>query len=62
MGVINLKLTDKSGPVVAVREVTDEDELMFVTRNGVINRQRAEEIRVIGRATQGRQARRARRR
>ena len=53
MGVINLKLTDRSGPVVAVREVTDEDELMFVTRNGVINRQRAEEIRVIGRATQG---------
>ncbi|MDE2662626.1 MAG: DNA gyrase subunit A [Gemmatimonadota bacterium] len=52
-GLINLKPTEKSGLVAAVREVTDEDELMFVTRNGVINRQRAEEIRVIGRNTQG---------
>jgi len=33
--------------------VTDEDELMFVTRQGVINRQHAREIRVIGRNTQG---------
>ena len=53
-GLINLKPTEQVGPeVAAVREVTDEDELMFVTRNGVINRQRAEEIRVIGRNTQG---------
>ena len=52
-GVINLKITDKSGPVAGVREVTDDDELMFVTRNGVINRQLAEGIRVIGRNTQG---------
>ena len=52
-GVINLKITARSGEVAAIREVTDDDELMFVTRNGVINRQRAEEIRVMGRNTQG---------
>ena len=52
-GLINLKITDRTGPVVAVKEVTDDDELMLVTRNGVINRQHAREIRVIGRNTQG---------
>ena len=52
-GLINLKPTEKSGLVAAVREVTDDDELMFVTRNGVINRQPAEGIRVIGRNTMG---------
>jgi DNA gyrase subunit A len=52
-GLINLHLTGKTGHVVAVKEVTDEDELMLVTRNGVVNRQHAREIRVIGRNTQG---------
>ncbi len=52
-GLINLRLTEKTGEVVAVKEVTDEDELMLVTRAGVVNRQHASEIRVIGRATQG---------
>jgi DNA gyrase subunit A len=53
MGLINFRLTAKTGNVVAAKEVVDEDELMLVTRNGVINRQRADEIRVIGRNTQG---------
>ncbi|MDP2530633.1 MAG: DNA gyrase subunit A [Candidatus Palauibacterales bacterium] len=52
-GLINLHLTGKTGHVVAVKEVTDQDELMLVTRNGVVNRQHAREIRVIGRNTQG---------
>ncbi len=52
-GLINLKTSEKTGKVVHVREVTDDDELMLVTRNGVINRQPAREIRVIGRNTQG---------
>ncbi|MFV1989041.1 MAG: DNA gyrase subunit A, partial [Gemmatimonadota bacterium] len=52
-GLINLKTTARTGRVVAVREVTDDDILMLVTRNGVINRQGAGEIRVIGRNTQG---------
>jgi len=52
-GLINLKTSQKTGRVVAVKEVVDDDELMLVTRNGVINRQSASEIRVIGRNTQG---------
>ena len=52
-GLINFRLTEKTGHVVAAKEVTDEDELMLVTRGGVINRQGAHEIRVIGRNTQG---------
>ena len=52
-GVIGLRLTEKSGSVVAAKAVTDDDQLMAVTRGGVVIRQRASEIRVIGRATQG---------
>ncbi|MCK5448366.1 MAG: DNA gyrase subunit A, partial [Gemmatimonadetes bacterium] len=52
-GLINFRLSEKTGEVVGVREVTDDDELMLVTRGGVINRQPASQIRVIGRATQG---------
>ena len=52
-GVINMKTTDRTGPVVAVKAVHPSDELMLITRNGVVNRQRVEEIRVIGRLTQG---------
>ena len=52
-GVINLKTSEKTGKVVAIKSVVPEDELMVITRNGVINRQRIDEIRVIGRATQG---------
>jgi len=53
MGLINFRLSPKTGDVVAAREVINDDELMLVTRNGVVNRQRADEIRVIGRNTQG---------
>ncbi|MEE9471113.1 MAG: DNA gyrase subunit A [Gemmatimonadota bacterium] len=53
IGLINLRITEKTGRVVGVKEVTDSDELIFVTRNGVVNRQLAREIRTIGRATQG---------
>ncbi|TFG66638.1 MAG: DNA gyrase subunit A [Gemmatimonadales bacterium] len=52
-GLINFRLSDKTGHVVAAKEVVDEDELMLVTRRGVVNRQGAHEIRVIGRNTQG---------
>ena len=52
-GVINLKTSEKTGKVVAIKSVVPEDQLMVITRNGVINRQRIDEIRVIGRATQG---------
>ena len=52
-GVINLKTNEKTGKVVAIKSVVPGDELMVITRKGVINRQRIDEIRVIGRATQG---------
>jgi DNA gyrase subunit A len=52
-GVINLKTTDRTGQVVAVMAVRDDEQLMVVTRQGVVNRQRVNEISLIGRATQG---------
>ena len=52
-GVINLKLYRKKDAVVAVKAVRDVDQFMVITRNGVVNRQRADEVRVIGRATKG---------
>jgi DNA gyrase subunit A len=52
-GVINLKVSAKTGEVVAVKAVRDDEQLMIITRNGVVNRQRVAEISVIGRATQG---------
>ncbi|MEQ1855611.1 MAG: DNA gyrase subunit A [Longimicrobiales bacterium] len=52
-GVINLRTTDKTGRVVAVKSVREDEQLMVVTRQGVVNRQRVAEISLIGRATQG---------
>ncbi len=52
-GVINIKTTERNGKVVAVRAVEDDDELMFITRNGTMLRTDLSELREIGRATQG---------
>ena len=52
-GVLNFRITEHTGPVVAIKEVFPDDELMLITRNGVVIRQKVEGIRVIGRATQG---------
>jgi DNA gyrase subunit A len=52
-GIITVKRTEKTGAVVALKEVLPEDELMLVTRQGVIIRLPVEGIRVIGRNTQG---------
>ena len=52
-GVLNFRVTAQTGAVVAIKEVFPDDELMLITRNGVVIRQRVEGIRVIGRATQG---------
>ncbi|CAN5762133.1 DNA gyrase subunit A [soil metagenome] len=53
MGVINFRINEHTGKVVAIKAVEETDELMLITRNGIINRQPVNEIRVIGRATQG---------
>jgi DNA gyrase subunit A len=52
-GVINIKTTPRTGEVVSIKGVTDDEQLMVITRNGVVNRQTVAEIRTIGRATQG---------
>jgi DNA gyrase subunit A len=52
-GVINVRLTPKTGKVVSIKEVQDDDELVLVTRNGIVNRQRVKEIRETGRNAQG---------
>ncbi len=52
-GIITLRRTEKTGAVVALKEVLPDDELMLVTRQGVIIRLPVEGIRVIGRNTQG---------
>jgi DNA gyrase subunit A len=52
-GIITMKTTERTGPVVGVQQVTDEDNLMLVTSNGKIIRLRVADIRVIGRNTQG---------
>ncbi|MBC8495726.1 DNA gyrase subunit A [archaeon] len=52
-GVINIKTTERNGGVVAVKSVTDEDELIFISKNGIIIRTSSSEIGTIGRNTQG---------
>ena len=52
-GVINLKTSAKTGQVVAVKSVQEDEQLMIITRNGVVMRQPVSQISLIGRATQG---------
>jgi len=52
-GVITMRTTDKTGEVVSMRQVKDDDHLMLVTDTGRIIRLRMAELRVIGRNTQG---------
>jgi DNA gyrase subunit A len=52
-GLITLKRTDKTGGCVALKEVLPDDELMMITRHGIIIRVPVKGISVIGRITQG---------
>jgi DNA gyrase subunit A len=52
-GVKTLSITDKTGKLVAIKEVVDEDELMIINRSGITIRIEVSELRVMGRATQG---------
>ncbi len=52
-GIITLRHGDKTGDIVALKEVQPDDELMLMTRHGVIIRVPVDGIRVIGRNTQG---------
>ena len=52
-GVINLKSTDRNGPVVAALQVAEESDVMIITEFGKIIRVHSNEIREAGRSTQG---------
>src|SRR5580700_1696604 len=52
-GVINLKSTDRNGPVVAALQVTEESDVMIITEYGKVIRVHSNEIREAGRSTQG---------
>ncbi|EKB59185.1 DNA gyrase subunit A [Bergeyella zoohelcum] len=52
-GVITLNITEKTGDLVAIQSVTDEDGLMIINKSGVAIRMSVDELRVMGRNTQG---------
>ncbi|MBQ7272240.1 MAG: DNA gyrase subunit A [Bacteroidales bacterium] len=52
-GVRTLNITEKTGKLVAIKNVTDEDDLMIICRSGLTIRMPVSTIRVAGRATQG---------
>ncbi|MDX2133925.1 MAG: DNA gyrase subunit A [Saprospiraceae bacterium] len=52
-GVKTMQITEKTGPLIAIKRITDDDDLMVTTTSGVTIRTAAAELRVMGRATQG---------
>lgn len=52
-GVKTISITDKTGDLIAIKNVSDEDDLMIINKSGIIIRLSVEELRVMGRATQG---------
>ena len=52
-GVKTMSITEKTGALVAIKNVSDEDDLMIITKSGVAIRMAIEDLRVMGRATQG---------
>lgn len=52
-GVKTINITDKTGKLIAIKDVTDEDDLMIINRSGLTIRLAINTLRVMGRATQG---------
>jgi DNA gyrase subunit A len=52
-GVKTINVTEKTGKLVAIKEVTDKDDLMIINKSGISIRIQVQELRVMGRATQG---------
>ena len=52
-GVIDIRTTQRNGKVVSIKLVRDGDDVMFITESGMIVRTPAEELRPMGRNTQG---------
>ncbi|KPL12908.1 DNA gyrase subunit A [candidate division BRC1 bacterium SM23_51] len=53
IGVINIKTTERNGKVIDIKEVLDDEELIMITQKGISIRCPVQNIRVIGRSTQG---------
>src|SRR5690554_2487459 len=52
-GVKTLNITDKTGKLIAIKSVTDENDLMIINKSGITIRMKISDIRTMGRATQG---------
>ncbi|MEZ4929425.1 MAG: DNA gyrase subunit A [Chitinophagales bacterium] len=52
-GVKTMNITDKTGNLIAIREVTDNDDLMIINKSGIAIRLELDSVRTMGRATQG---------
>jgi DNA gyrase subunit A len=52
-GVKTLNITEKTGSLIAIKNVTDTDDLMIINLSGIIIRMAVSDLRVMGRATQG---------
>ena len=52
-GVKTLNITDKTGCLVAIKSVTDENDLMIINKSGITIRLKVADVRIMGRATQG---------
>ncbi|MBM3919313.1 MAG: DNA gyrase subunit A [Sphingomonadales bacterium] len=52
-GIRTMKITEKTGRVVGILDIVDNDQLMIINQSGVTIRMQTDELRVIGRATQG---------
>lgn len=52
-GVKTIAITEKTGKLVAIKNVTDENDLMIINKSGIVIRMAVADVRVVGRATQG---------
>ena len=52
-GVKTLNVTEKTGSLISIKDVTDENDLMIITKLGITIRMKMEDVRIMGRATQG---------
>ncbi len=52
-GVKTLNITEKTGDLIAIKGVTDDDDLMIINKSGIVIRMEVSKLRVMGRATQG---------
>ena len=52
-GVKTINITEKTGALIAIKDVTDENDLMIINKSGITIRVAVSDIRVAGRATQG---------